>query len=266
MQTNKINMLFTNKSSKIISIYFTAGYPDISSTIDIILSLQENGVDMIEVGIPFSDSLADGYIIQEANAKALANGMNLGLLFDQLLSVKERVYIPLILMGYLNPILQYGIEKFCQHAKRAGVSGIIIPDITLEEYVWNFKNIFRKYSLPFILLIDPNTSVERIKKIDKYSNGFIYAVSSSSTTGNELSFSDSQRNYLKQIANLNLKNPVLVGFGIQNAQTLHTVTQYCHGAIIGSAFIKRISNCHKLDLCIKNFFKEFKLNSTKKCY
>ncbi len=253
METNKINKLFGTKQGKVLSIYFTAGYPKVDSTEQIILALQKNGVDLVEVGMPYSDPLADGSVIQQTSTMAISNGMTIKLLFEQLASIKEKVDIPLVLMGYLNPVLKYGIEKFCEQAKNVGVSGVIIPDIPLDEYEQHYKSIFEQHSLRFVFLITPRTTEERIRQIDKISNGFIYAVSSSSITGKENRFSEPQRQYLSRIGRLNLHNPVLVGFGIHNAETFRDAIEFCRGAIIGSAFLKRIGVDNDIEKNTRDF-------------
>lgn len=265
METNKINKLFDTKQGKVLSIYFTAGYPNIDSTAQIILALQRNGVDLIEVGMPYSDPLADGSVIQQTCSMAISNGMSIKLLFEQLASIKEKVDVPLVLMGYLNPILKYGIEIFCEQAKSVGVSGVIIPDIPLDEYEQHYKRIFEQHSLLFVFLITPSTTEERIRKTDKLSSGFIYAVSSSSITGKECRFSELQREYLSRISKLNLHNPILVGFGIHNAETFRDATEFCRGAIIGSAFLKRISVDNDIEKNTEDFLREINENALKLC-
>lgn len=243
MEKSKISEMFRRKKNKILSIYFTAGYPELNSTNRVILALQKSGVDMIEVGIPFSDPLADGRVIQQTSMVALSNGMTINVLFNQLASIKDQVQVPLVLMGYLNPILKYGIEKFCFEASQLGISGVIVPDIPVDEYyIQNYQDVFDSYRLPLIFLITPSTPDTRIRLIDSVSKGFIYAVSSLSTTGKEENYAESHRAYLSRISSLNLSNPILVGFGIHNEQTFNIATQYCHGAIIGSAYLKCIGN------------------------
>ncbi len=255
---NKINQLFENKKKNILSIFFTAGFPTLQSTREIIQSLEKNGADLIEVGIPYSDPLADGPVIQATSSAALANGMNLNILFNQIEEIKPSVKIPLILMGYLNPILQYGIEKFCIRAKECGISGVIIPDLPIDEYNSLYKFDFEECNLKFIFLITPNTSKERIEMIDKLSEGFIYAVSSSSTTGKELGFSHEQKTYLNRLHSMKLRNPILVGFGIHNKETLQSAWEHANGAIIGSAYLKKLSENNDIDKATKEFFEKIK--------
>ncbi|APG61303.1 tryptophan synthase subunit alpha [Christiangramia salexigens] len=231
---------------KLLSIYFTAGYPEINDTTRIIKDLETNGVDFIEIGLPFSDPLADGPTIQESSTKALKNGMTTQKLFAQLEGIRNEVEIPLIIMGYFNPILQYGVEKFCQKCQNAGIDGLIIPDLPVDVYHEKYQSLFEKYGLINVFLITPQTSDERIKFIDSVSDGFIYMVSSASVTGSTSGFSDETRDYFKRIHELNLNNPQIVGFGIKDKDTFNQATQYAKGAIIGSAFIKHI-NEHGLE-------------------
>lgn len=229
------------ETDKVLSIYFTAGYPAIDDTVTIIESLEQSGVDMIEIGLPFSDPLADGPTIQASSTQALKNGMTTAKLFEQLKVIRKTVSIPLIIMGYFNPILQYGVEKFCKTCQDIGIDGLIIPDLPVAEYNAHYKATFEKYGLINVFLITPQTSEERIKFIDSISNGFIYMVSSASVTGSLSGFSDVQTEYFKRIANMQLKNPQIVGFGINNNETFTQATDYAKGAIIGSAFIKHLN-------------------------
>lgn len=238
---NRINRLFENKKKNILSIYFTAGYPNLNDTVAIIESLQESGADLIEIGMPFSDPLADGPVIQESSQKALNNGMSIRKLFEQLQSIRSNVNIPLILMGYLNPVLQFGIEKFCAEAEKNGIDGLILPDLPLELYLEDYKTVFDKYNLHNIFLITPETSEKRIRLIDENSGGFIYMVAASSTTGSRDKIETQQEDYFRRIGEMNLQNPRLIGFGISNKQTFERACNYANGAIIGSAFIKAIS-------------------------
>lgn len=233
------NKLSENK--KLLSIYFTAGFPKLDDTVEIIQQLETNGVDFVEIGLPFSDPLADGPPIQKSSEKALRNGMTTNLLFEQLKNIRETVSIPLILMGYFNPVLQFGVENFCKKCAEVGIDGLIIPDLPLAEYEEHYAEIFKKYGLLNIFLITPQTSEERIQKIDNASEGFIYMVSSASVTGSSSGFGDEQTNYFKRIASLQLKNPQIVGFGINNSETFQQATKHTNGAIIGSAFIKMLS-------------------------
>lgn len=226
------------EAKKILSIYFTAGYPNIDDTVSIIKQLEASGVDMIEIGLPFSDPLADGPTIQASSTQALKNGMTTSLLFEQLTSIREEVSIPLLIMGYFNPILQYGIEDFCKKCSEIGIDGLIIPDLPVAVFQESYAPIFDKYGLFNVFLITPQTSNERIAYIDSVSKGFVYMVSSASTTGAKNTFDQEQWNYFKRIRELNLNTPQIVGFGISNAETFLQATQHSSGAIIGSAFVK----------------------------
>ncbi|MEO8234513.1 MAG: tryptophan synthase subunit alpha [Flavobacterium sp.] len=238
---NRINQKL-QEDKKLLSIYFSAGYPSLNDTVQIIQDLEKSGVDMIEIGLPFSDPLADGPTIQESSTKALENGMTTKLLFEQLKSIRQTVKIPLIIMGYFNPILQYGIEDFCKKCEEIGIDGLIIPDLPVDIYAENYKEIFEKQGLINVFLITPQTSEERIKHIDSVSNGFIYMVSSASVTGSATGFGDNQTSYFKKISDMNLKNHQIVGFGINNKETFNQATQFAKGAIIGSAFINFLTN------------------------
>ena len=236
---NKINSLFANsKDEKLLSLYFCAGAPTLDSTADVILTMQEKGISMVEVGIPFSDPMADGPVIQEAATTALKNGMSLRLLFQQLKAIKEQVRIPLVLMGYLNPIMQYGIDAFCQSCVDSGVSGVIIPDLPFDDYLESVKPAADKYDIRIIMLITPETSEERIRFIDEHTDGFIYMVSSAATTGAQQSFDEQKQQYFRRINQMNLRNPPMIGFGISNKQTLESAQQNAAGAIIGSKFVQ----------------------------
>ncbi|MCL4131910.1 UNVERIFIED_CONTAM: hypothetical protein GTU68_035621, partial [Idotea baltica] len=237
---NRINQKL-NEDKKLLSIYFTAGYPKLNDTTAIIQNLEENGVDMIEIGLPFSDPLADGPTIQASSTQALKNGITTEVLFNQLKDIRKTVSIPLIIMGYFNPILQYGVEAFCKKCEEIGIDGLIIPDLPIEVYNVDYKSIFEKHGLINVFLITPQTSKTRIQFIDSISDGFIYVVSSASVTGSSSGFGDSQMNYFKRIADMNLKNPQIIGFGINNNQTFIQATAYSKGAIIGSAFIKHLT-------------------------
>lgn len=230
------------EDKKLLSIYFTAGYPNINDTVPIIEQLAKNGVDMIEIGLPFSDPLADGPTIQASSTQALKNGMTTEVLFNQLKSIRKTVSIPLIIMGYFNPILQYGVEAFCKQCQEIGIDGLIIPDLPIDVYNEQYKVIFDKYGLINVFLITPQTSVERIQFIDSISNGFIYMVSSASTTGAQTGFGEVQKTYFKRISDMRLKNPQIVGFGISNNETFKQATKDAKGAIIGSAFIKHLND------------------------
>lgn len=237
---NRINKKL-QEDKKLLSIYFTAGYPKIDDTVSIVQKLEDSGVDMVEIGLPFSDPLADGPTIQASSTQALKNGMTTTLLFEQLKDIRKSVSIPLIIMGYFNPVLQYGVEAFCKKCQEIGIDGLILPDLPLAEYNLHYRAIFEKYGLMNVFLITPQTSEERIREIDAASNGFIYMVSSASTTGKTSGFGKEQTAYFERIASMNLKNPTVVGFGISTSETFEEATQYANGAIIGSAFIKMLS-------------------------
>lgn len=234
---NRITELFEKKKKNILSIYFTAGFPHLYDTVDVIKELQANGVDLIEVGIPFSDPMADGPTIQESGTIALKNGMTLNKLFEQLTNIRKDVQIPLIMMGYLNPIMQYGFENFCKKCKEVGLDGAIIPDLPFDDYMKEYKSIAEKYEIKIIMLITPETSDERIRLIDDNTDGFIYMVSSAATTGAQKSFDEQKQAYFKKINEMNLRNPRLIGFGISNKATLEAAQANSSGAIIGSKFI-----------------------------
>lgn len=233
---NRINQKL-QEDKKLLSIYFTAGFPKINDTFSIIQELEKNGVDMIEIGLPFSDPLADGPTIQESSTIAIENGMTTSLLFEQLKDIRKSVQIPLIIMGYFNPMMQFGMEKFCQKCAEVGIDGLIIPDLPLFVYETEYKAIFEKYNLKNIFLITPQTSSERIQQIDTISDSFIYMVSSAAVTGSQSGFVAEQMDYFKRIADLNLKNPQIIGFGIKDKETFQQATKHQKGAIIGSAFI-----------------------------
>ena len=226
---------------KLLSIYFTAGYPSLNNTVKIIEDLENNGVDMIEIGLPFSDPLADGPTIQESSTAALKNGMTTEILFSQLKDIRKTVSIPLIIMGYFNPMLQYGVEAFCKKCQEIGIDGLILPDLPLDVYQEEYKEIFKKHGLLNVFLITPQTSDDRIHQIDNASNGFIYMVSSASVTGSKSGFGQEQESYFERIAKMNLKNPQIVGFGIKDEETFKQATKTAKGAIIGSAFIKHLT-------------------------
>ena len=234
----RINQLFATKSEKILSIYFCAGHPTLEGTADTIKTLEQHGVDMIEVGIPFSDPMADGPVIQDAATKALRNGMTLKKLFSQLEGIRNGVKMPLILMGYLNPIMQFGFKAFCQRCVEVGIDGVIIPDLPFKDYLEEYKPVADKYDIRIIMLITPETSEERIRFIDDNTDGFIYMVSSASTTGAQKEFGDQKQAYFSRIKAMNLKHPCMIGFGISNKQTLEAAQANAAGAIIGSKFVK----------------------------
>ena len=237
---NRINKRL-QENKELLSIYFTAGYPNLEDTVPVIEELVKAGVDMIEIGLPFSDPLADGPTIQDSSTKALKNGMTTAKLFEQIKDIRKTVDIPLIVMGYFNPMLQYGVEAFCEKCAEIGIDGLIMPDLPLAEYQEHYRTVFEKYDLKMIFLITPQTSDERIKQIDAASNSFIYMVSSASTTGKTSGFGSVQTDYFERIASLSLKNPQIVGFGINNEETFKAATKTAKGAIIGSAFIKTLT-------------------------
>ena len=254
---NKINKLFAEqpKDKKFLSLYFCAGCPTLEGTADVILTMQRRGIDFIEVGIPFSDPLADGPVIQSAATKALKNGMSLSKLFAQLQAIKDQVEIPLILMGYLNPILHYGIEEFCQSCVEAGVSGAIIPDLPFDDYLNIVKPVADKYDLRIIMLITPETSEERIRFIDDNTDGFIYMVSSAAITGAQSNFDEAKQQYFRRIDDMHLRNPRMIGFGISNRQTLAAAHAHAAGAIIGSKFVSLLDEAGgDADLALNRLF------------
>ncbi len=230
------------EDKKLLSIYFTAGYPSIDDTVPVLESLQENGVDIVEIGLPFSDPLADGPTIQASSTQALKNGMTTEVLFRQLKNIRNSVQIPLVLMGYFNPVLQYGVENFCKKCQEIGIDGLILPDLPVAEYKEHYQQIFEKYGLINVFLITPQTSGTRIREIDEVSNGFIYMVSSASVTGGTQGFGNGTTSYFQRIFEMKLKNPQIVGFGINNTETFKAATTYSKGAIIGSAFIKMLTS------------------------
>jgi tryptophan synthase alpha chain len=255
---NRIDTLFRNKNNNILSVYFTAGYPRLDSTAAIIVTLAEAGADMIEIGMPFSDPVADGPVIQHSSEKALRNGMNLKLLFDQLSEIRHEVKIPLLLMGYLNPVMQFGVENFCRECTRTGIDGVILPDLPPIVYKEEYFSIFNMYNLYNIMLISPQSSVERITAIDKISRGFVYMVSSSSVTGSKGNFSDDQISYFKRVNEMKLRNPVLIGFGISNHETFINAGKFARGGIIGSAFVNILEQDGNDFENINQFIKEIR--------
>jgi tryptophan synthase alpha chain len=238
---NRLTDLLNNYPQKLLSVFYTAGFPLLEDTGVIAAALEKAGVDFIEIGIPFSDPVADGPVIQESNKIALDNGMNLKILLRQVKEIRKSVKIPIILMGYINPVLQYGVERFCKDASEAGVDGLILPDLPLDEYQDKYKSIVEFYGLCNTFLISPTTSEERIRKIDESTNGFIYAVSSNSITGAKAGFGDQQLAYFKRIRAMELKNPFLIGFGISNHATFSRACEYGAGAIVGSSFINLLN-------------------------
>jgi tryptophan synthase alpha chain len=252
---NRIKELFKSKKGNLLSVYYTAGFPKLNDTLPIAVGLERAGVDIIEIGIPFSDPIADGPTIQESNKQALDNGMNLHLLLKQVQEIRKSVSLPIILMGYLNPVLQFGFEKFVKEAAKVGVDGLILPDLPLDEYLLGYKKIVDEIGLTNTFLISPTTSEERIRKIDAASNGFIYAVSSSSTTGVQQGFSTEQESYFKRLQDMELVNPFLIGFGVSNHETFAAVSKYSLGAIVGSAFISLLKSSTDLESDITRFIK-----------
>ena len=251
---NRIEKLFTTKQNNILNVYCTAGYPYLEATSTVLTVLQQYGANMIEIGMPYSDPLADGPVIQQSNMTALENGMSIPVMFEQLKNMRPGIHIPVILMGYLNPVMQYGIENFCAAAETAGIDGIILPDLPIYEFETTYKALFEKHHLQFIFLITPETTIERIQKIDSLSSGFIYAVSSSSTTGNNSNRDvEKQSAYLKKLQDMQLLNPVLVGFGIKDKESFTAATQYANGAIIGSAYINALKNSMDINATTKEF-------------
>lgn len=249
---NRIDELFSRKTTRILNVYCTAGYPGVNSTREVMKALQDNGADMIELGMPYSDPLADGPVIQASSSHALENGMTIHKLFSQLKGFRSEINLPVILMGYMNPVLQYGFEKFCKSASDAGIDGLILPDLPIYEYETEYGPVIRKYGLNFIFLVTPETSDDRVKKLDGLSSGFLYAVSSSSTTGNEKSM-EQQSGYFKKLKEMRLNNPVLIGFGIKDKQSFDTACKYASGAIIGSAYIKALGKEGPVQSITKTF-------------
>ncbi|MDR1437266.1 MAG: tryptophan synthase subunit alpha [Candidatus Symbiothrix sp.] len=238
---NKIDDLFQKKQRNNLSVYFTAGFPHLNDTAGIIRELEAAGVDLIEVGIPFSDPMADGPVIQESSTVALRNGMNLKRLFSQLETIRDEVHVPLILMGYLNPVMQYGFENFCRDCRKTGVSGMIIPDLPFKEYLSGWKPVADRYGLKMIMLITPETSEERVRLIDSHTGGFIYMVSSAATTGAQKKFDEKKQAYFQRIKAMGLRNPLMIGFGISNRETLAVAFENAAGAIVGSKFISLLA-------------------------
>lgn len=248
---NRIKQLLKKKQKDILSIYFTAGFPNLNDTRDVICELEVNGIDLIEIGIPFSDPMADGPTIQDSGTIALKNGMTLKILFSQLKDIRKEVNIPLIMMGYLNPIMQYGFENFCKQCKETGIDGAIIPDLPFNDYINEFKPIADKYDVKIVMLITPETSDERIRLIDEHTDSFIYMVSSAATTGAQKSFDEKKQDYFRRINSMNLRNPRLIGFGISNKATLDAAQANASGAIIGSKFITLLKESKDIKEAVK---------------
>lgn len=255
---NRISALFTSRKEPILNIYATAGYPNLEDTMPVLHALQEGGVDIIEIGMPYSDPVADGETIQQSNQVSLDHGMTVAHLFEQLTDMRSSITVPVLLMGYINPVLQFGVERFCQKCQEVGVDGLILPDLPLAEYQLSYQSIFEKYGLLNIFLITPQTSDERIKQIDAVSEGFIYMVSSASTTGAKSGISTDQENYFKRIDGMKLKNPRLVGFGISDRESFLKASNGASGAIIGSAFVKLLGSAKNLREEIVGFVKSIK--------
>tara|TARA_Y100000766_G_C18897742_1_gene601815 strand:+ start:1737 stop:2504 length:768 start_codon:yes stop_codon:yes gene_type:complete len=253
----RIKQAFEKKKDGLLSIFITAGYPNLNDTIDILKDLESNGVDMVELGIPFSDPMADGPVIQEASEVAINNGMTLKLLFEQLQDLRDHVSIPVLLMGYLNPVMQYGYEEFCKSCKEVGIDGVILPDLPVYEYEEEYKDLFESHDLANVFLVTPETASERILKLDELSNGFLYLVSSSSTTGKKDGINGTTE-YFERVKNMNLKSPTLIGFNIKDANSYKTATKYSNGAIIGSAFIKALYRSENLKESVNNFIKSIR--------
>ena len=250
---NRIHYLFHTKQDRVLSIYFTAGFPKLEDTIPVMEAIEAGGADIIEIGIPYSDPIADGPTIQDSNRIALENGMSMKKLFEQLKGFRAKVHLPVVLMGYLNPIIQFGMEEFCKKCKEVGVDGLIVPDLPMQQYLDEYKSLFDSYGLVNTFLISPQTSEKRIREIDENTDGFIYMVSSHSITGAKADISEEQIAYFERVKAMNLKNPRLIGFGISDAKTFTTASQYSSGAIIGSAFIKKIKDSTNLSKDIQGY-------------
>jgi len=250
--SNRIDQLFAGKKKGVLNIYCTAGFPELNDTLPVMKALQQNGADMIELGMPFSDPLADGPVIQDSSTRAIRNGMSLRVLFEQLKDFRKDIHVPVLLMGYLNPVLLYGIENFCKKCAEVGIDGLILPDLPMDEYESDYKEMFEQYGLHLVFLVTPETKEERIRKIDNVSRGFIYAVSSSSTTGTDKNMGNQQQ-YFEKLEALKLKNPVMIGFGIKDKATFDAASAHSNGGIIGTAFIRAIENASNLEASIKAF-------------
>lgn len=252
MTMSRLQELFERKEHKVLNVYCTAGFPALKSTLEVMTTLEQSGVDIIELGMPYSDPLADGEVIQLSSAAALRNGMTIPVLFSQLKEMRKQVSIPVILMGYMNPVLQYGFERFCADAKACGVDGLILPDLPEYEFESEYGSIIQKHGLDFIFLVTPETAPERIKKLDSLSSGFLYAVSSSSTTGSAKNMGNVS-DFLERLSTYNLKNPILVGFGIKDKESFEQACAHANGAIIGTAFIKAIGGNEDVAVATKAF-------------
>lgn len=249
---SRLQDLFNHKSKNVLNVYCTAGYPALDSTITVMQALHDNGADLIEIGMPYSDPLADGPVIQASSSVALNNGMTIEKLFAQLKGFRHKITVPVVLMGYMNPVLQFGFEKFCQYAADCPIDGIILPDLPEYEFENEYREILQRYGLDFIFLVTPETSEERVRKLDSLSTGFLYAVSSSATTGGQTDF-EAVEKYLQRLQSYQLKNPVLVGFGIKDKSTFNSACKYANGAIIGSAYIKALEGTTEVEEITKQF-------------
>ncbi len=251
---SRLQKIVDVKSDHLLNVYCTAGYPQLHSTRAVMKALQEHGADIIELGMPYSDPLADGPVIQQSSSVALANGMTMAILFEQLMDLRKEIHLPVILMGYMNPVLQYGFERFCANAAAAGIDGLILPDLPEYEFEREYGSIIKKNGLDFIFLVTPETSEERVRKLDSLSSGFLYAVSSSSTTGKIKAETEENLGvYLSRLKSMQLKNPVLVGFGIRDKATFDSVCRFSEGGIIGSAYIKALENSTDVNASTKSF-------------
>lgn len=255
---NRLQHLFNDKKENLLNVYFTAGFPQLEDTARILSLLEQSGADLMEIGMPYSDPMADGPVIQESNGVALANGMSIKKLFEQLEGIREKVAIPILLMGYLNPVMQYGVENFLKKAAEVGIDGVIVPDLPMQEYEDEYKVLFDKYGLSNVFLVTPQTSSERMKKVDSLTNGFIYVVSTNSTTGNETKKEDSTTEYFERIKAAKFKNPTLIGFNIKDNASFTNACNYANGAIIGSAFVKVLEKSGDLEKSIPEFVKGIK--------
>src|SRR5258708_6873312 len=249
---NRIEALFTKKNKNVLNVYCTAGYPQLDSTLEVMKALQDNGADLIELGMPYSDPLADGPVIQASGSKALENGMTIATLFAQLKGFRSAIRVPVLLMGYMNPVLQYGFERFCAAAAAVGVDGLILPDLPIYEFETEYGPVIRQYGLDFVFLVTPETSEVRIRQVDALSSGFLYAVSSSSTTGKDKDMGE-QEAYFARLEAMNLRNPVLVGFGIRDRATFEAASRHANGAIIGTAYIRALEGATDIGAATKKF-------------
>ena len=253
---NRLNQLFLKKNKEVLAVYFTAGFPELNDTLKICQALQEAGVDIIEIGMPFSDPLADGPTIQASNQRALANGMALKTLFSQLSSLRSSITIPVVLMGYLNPVIQFGFEEFLKQCSQTGIDGLILPDLPLKEFQAEYKLLFKEYQVNPIFLVTPDTSEERLRLIDSCSRGFVYAVSNTAVTGGVLQIDQQRREYFQRLQRANLVNPILVGFGISDRDSFNAACKYVNGAIVGSAFIRVLQESSDIEGDIARFVKQ----------